>query len=34
MTPGGWGWLVLGFPLVGCLVTALGFRRLPGRSAG
>ncbi len=29
-----WGWLVLAFPLAGMLVTALGFRRLPGRSAG
>jgi NADH-quinone oxidoreductase subunit L len=34
MTPGGWGWLVLGFPLVGSIVLSLGFRRLPGRSAG
>ncbi|HEX5223887.1 MAG TPA: NADH-quinone oxidoreductase subunit L [Solirubrobacteraceae bacterium] len=29
-----WGWLVLAFPLAGTLVSALGFRRLPGRSAG
>ncbi len=29
-----YGWLVLAFPLAGMLVTALGFRRLPGRSAG
>jgi NADH-quinone oxidoreductase subunit L len=29
-----WGWLVLALPLAGMLVTALGFRRLPGRSAG
>jgi NADH-quinone oxidoreductase subunit L len=29
-----WGWLVLAFPLAGTLVTACGFRRLPGRSAG
>ncbi|HMD56310.1 MAG TPA: NADH-quinone oxidoreductase subunit L [Solirubrobacteraceae bacterium] len=29
-----WGWLVLLFPLLGTLVTAFGFRRLPGRSAG
>ncbi|HYB24185.1 MAG TPA: NADH-quinone oxidoreductase subunit L, partial [Solirubrobacteraceae bacterium] len=29
-----WGWLVLAFPLAGTLATALGFRRLPGRSAG
>jgi NADH-quinone oxidoreductase subunit L len=29
-----YGWLVLAFPLAGMLLTALGFRRLPGRSAG
>jgi NADH-quinone oxidoreductase subunit L len=29
-----YGWLVLAFPLAGMLATALGFRRLPGRSAG
>jgi NADH-quinone oxidoreductase subunit L len=29
-----YGWLVLAFPLVGMLVTALGFRSLRGRSAG
>jgi NADH-quinone oxidoreductase subunit L len=29
-----YGWLVLLFPLLGMLVTALGFRALPGRSAG
>jgi NADH-quinone oxidoreductase subunit L len=29
-----YGWLVLAFPLVGMLVIALGFKRLPGRSAG
>jgi NADH-quinone oxidoreductase subunit L len=29
-----WGWLVLAFPLAGTLATALGFRRLGGRSAG
>jgi NADH-quinone oxidoreductase subunit L len=29
-----WGWLVLAFPLAGTLATALGFRSLPGRSAG
>jgi NADH-quinone oxidoreductase subunit L len=28
------GWLVLAFPLLGTLTVALGFRRLPGRSAG
>ena len=34
MTPGGWGWLVVAFPLVGCLVISLGWRSLPGRTAG
>jgi NADH-quinone oxidoreductase subunit L len=34
MTPGGWGWLVLAFPLLGSIVLSLGFRRLPGRTAG
>jgi NADH-quinone oxidoreductase subunit L len=29
-----YGWLVLAFPLAGTLTTALGYRRLPGRSAG
>jgi NADH-quinone oxidoreductase subunit L len=29
-----WGWLVLAFPLAGTLATGIGFRRLPGRSAG
>ncbi len=29
-----YGWLVLAFPLVGTLVSAFGFRVLPGRSAG
>ena len=29
-----YAWLVLAFPLAGSLVTALGFRALPGRSAG
>jgi NADH-quinone oxidoreductase subunit L len=29
-----YGWLVLAFPLAGTLVTALGWRVLPGRSAG
>ena len=28
------GWLVLAFPLAGSLITALGWRKLPGRSAG
>ena len=29
-----YGWLVLAFPLLGTLVTAFGYRTLPGRSAG
>jgi NADH-quinone oxidoreductase subunit L len=29
-----YAWLVLAFPLAGCLVTAFGWRFLPGRSAG
>jgi NADH-quinone oxidoreductase subunit L len=29
-----YGWLVLAFPLLGMLITALGFRRLPGNLAG
>jgi NADH-quinone oxidoreductase subunit L len=29
-----WAWLVLGFPLAGCLVNALGWRSLSGRAAG
>src|ERR1700761_2057570 len=29
-----WAWLVLAFPLAGTLVSAFGYRRLPGRSAG
>jgi NADH-quinone oxidoreductase subunit L len=29
-----YGWLVLAFPLLGTLITAFGFRVLPGRSAG
>src|ERR1700742_513777 len=29
-----YGWLVLAFPLLGTLVLGLGYRRLPGRSAG
>jgi NADH-quinone oxidoreductase subunit L len=29
-----YGWLVLAFPLAGSLVIALGWRRLPGRTAG
>ncbi|HYH59011.1 MAG TPA: NADH-quinone oxidoreductase subunit L [Thermoleophilaceae bacterium] len=34
MSPGDYGWLVLGFPLLGTIVLALGWRVLPGRSAG
>ncbi len=34
MSPADYGWLVLGFPLLGTLVLAFGWRRLPGRSAG
>src|SRR5688500_11169363 len=33
MEPTTYGWLVLAFPLAGCLITALGWRTLPGRSA-
>jgi len=29
-----YGWLVLAFPLAGTLIVSLGWRRLPGRSAG
>ncbi|MFL5782046.1 MAG: NADH-quinone oxidoreductase subunit L [Thermoleophilaceae bacterium] len=34
MTPGGWGWLVLAFPLLGCIATSLLWRDLPGRMPG
>jgi NADH-quinone oxidoreductase subunit L len=34
MTATTFGWLILAFPLAGSLVIALGWRRLPGRSAG
>ncbi len=34
MEPTTYGWLVLAFPLAGTLVIALGWRALPGRSAG
>ena len=34
MSPSTWGWLVLGFPLAGMLVISLGWRALPGRTAG
>ncbi len=29
-----YGWLVLAFPLAGCLVCAFGYKKLPGRTAG
>src|ERR1700704_4565880 len=29
-----YGWLVLAFPLLGTLITGLGYRKLPGRTAG
>src|SRR6185295_10873672 len=29
-----WAWLVIAFPLAGSIVIALGWRSLPGRSAG
>ncbi|HKH78679.1 MAG TPA: NADH-quinone oxidoreductase subunit L, partial [Solirubrobacteraceae bacterium] len=29
-----WGWLVLLFPLLGMLILAFGYRRLPGNAAG
>ena len=34
MSATGWAWLVLLFPLLGSIVIALGFRLLPGRTAG
>jgi NADH-quinone oxidoreductase subunit L len=34
VTPTAWGWLVLAFPLAGTIVIALGWRALPGRTAG
>jgi NADH-quinone oxidoreductase subunit L len=34
MSATGFGWLVLAFPLAGMLICALGYRQLPGRSAG
>jgi NADH-quinone oxidoreductase subunit L len=34
VNPTTWGWLVLGFPLAGTAVTALGWRVLHGRAAG
>ena len=34
MSPTGFGWLVLAFPLAGTLVIALGWRALPGKLPG
>jgi len=34
MSATAYGWLVVAFPLAGSLVCGLGFRKLPGRSAG
>jgi len=34
MSATAWAWLVLAFPLAGCLVNAFGWRSLPGRAAG
>jgi NADH-quinone oxidoreductase subunit L len=34
MTQSTYGWLVLLFPLLGTLIVGLGYRKLPGRSAG
>jgi NADH-quinone oxidoreductase subunit L len=34
MTTATWGWLILAFPLAGCIIIALGWRSWPGRSAG
>ncbi len=34
MSATSYGWLVLAFPLAGTLIIGLGFKRLPGRSAG
>jgi NADH-quinone oxidoreductase subunit L len=34
VSPTTWGWLVLGFPLLGLIVISLLWRRLPGRTAG
>ena len=34
MTTAAWAWLVLLFPLLGSMVIAFGFRRLPARTAG
>ncbi|MFM9076843.1 MAG: hypothetical protein ACKORM_01210 [Solirubrobacterales bacterium] len=34
MTTAAWAWLVLLFPLLGSMVIAFGFRKLPDRTAG
>src|SRR3954453_4152272 len=34
MSTGTWGWLILAFPLAGCVVVALGWLRWAGRTAG
>ena len=34
MSATAYGWLVLAFPLAGCLICAFGYKKLPGRSAG
>ena len=34
MSLSGWGWLILVFPLWGCVLVSLGWRWLPGRTAG
>jgi NADH-quinone oxidoreductase subunit L len=34
MSTGAWGWLIIGFPLAGCIILALGWRVWPGRAAG
>src|SRR3954452_14602190 len=34
MSTGTWGWLILAFPLAGCIIIALGWRVWPGRTAG
>jgi len=34
VSTGTWGWLILAFPLAGCIIIALGWRLWPGRTAG
>ena len=34
MSATGFGWLVLACPIAGMLICALGYRRLPGHTAG